>query len=92
MLATYPQLSEKETLSFAIAEAESLKIRTDLMLEVQRHIQYQGWDAEEAAVALRQTLPQMQNLLNGEICRFTAEQLIQLLCRLGRHVQIMVTD
>lgn len=92
MLATYPRLSEKETLDFAIAEAESLKIRTDLMLEVQHYIQYQGWDAEEAALALRQTLPQMQNLLNGEICRFTAEQLIQILCRLGRHVQIMVTD
>jgi predicted XRE-type DNA-binding protein len=92
MLATYPQLSDQETLAFAIAEAESLKIRTDLMLEVQHYIRYQGWDAEEAAVALRQTLPQMQNLLNGEISRFTAEQLIQLLCRLGRHVQVMVTD
>ncbi|NJN22347.1 MAG: XRE family transcriptional regulator [Leptolyngbya sp. RL_3_1] len=92
MLATYPQLSDKETLAFAIAEAESLKIRTDLMLEVQHYIRYQGWNAEEAALALRQTLPQMQNLLNGEISRFTAEQLIQILCRLGRHVQIMVTD
>lgn len=75
---------------FAIAEAENLQIRTELMLALQHYIQQQEWTLEEAAKSLRQTLPRMQNLMNGEINRFSVEQLIQLLTIVGLHVQISV--
>ncbi|MEO1095624.1 MAG: XRE family transcriptional regulator [Cyanobacteria bacterium J06638_28] len=75
---------------FAIAEAENLQIRTELMLALQRYIQQQEWTLEEAAKSLRQTLPRMQNLMNGEIHRFSVEQLIQLLTLVGLHVQVAI--
>ncbi len=74
----------------AIAEAETLQIRTDLMLALQQAIAQRGWSPEEAAKALKQTLPRMQNLINGEISRFSIEQLIQLLALTGRAVQVSV--
>jgi len=76
----------------AIAEAETLQIRTALMLSLQQAIAQHGWTPEEAAKALKQTLPRMQNLMNGEISRFSIEQLIQLLAMTGRAVQVAVVE
>ena len=73
-----------------MAETESLRIRTELMLTLQRYIQEQQWDLEEAARAFRQPLPRMQNLLNGEISRFTVEDLIYLLTKVGMKMQVSV--
>jgi predicted XRE-type DNA-binding protein len=74
----------------AIAEAETLQIRTDLMLALQRAIQQRGWSPEDAAKALKQTRPRIHNLMNGEISRFTVEQLIQLLTLVGQAVHVSV--
>ncbi len=75
-----------------MAEAASLKVRTDLMLTLQECIEQRGWNAAEAAIALRQTLPQMQNLMNGELSRFTTEQLIAFLSKLGCQVRVSVIN
>lgn len=91
MLTFDPAVCRQSSLSgYAIAEAETLQIRTALMLSLQQAIEQQEWTPEEAAKALKQTLPRMQNLLNGEISRFSIEQLIQLLALIGREVQISV--
>ncbi|WP_204138108.1 helix-turn-helix domain-containing protein [Halomicronema sp. CCY15110] len=93
MLTLDPTVCRESVLSeCAIAEAETLQIRTALMLSLQEAIAQQGWTSEEAAKALRQTLPRMQNLINGEISRFSIEQLIQLLALTGRGVQISVVN
>ena len=73
-----------------IAELESLRIRTELMLALRRHIQRQRWTLEEAARAFRQSSPRMQNLINGEISRFSAEDLIQMLTKAGLTVQVSI--
>ncbi|MBE7386204.1 MAG: XRE family transcriptional regulator [Leptolyngbya sp. SIO1E4] len=84
--------SQPKTSGLMISEVECLQVRTDLMLRLQRHIQQQGWTPEQAARVLKQTLPRMQNLMNGEISRFSVEQLIQLLAGVGLHVQVSVVD
>ena len=81
---------ESTQANFAIAEAETLQIRTDLMLALQSAIQRRGWSAAEAAHALKQTRPRMQNLMNGEMSRFSVEQLIQLLTLVGQEVHVSV--
>jgi predicted XRE-type DNA-binding protein len=81
---------ESTLANYAIAEAETLQIRTDLMLALQCAIQRRGWSPDEAAKALRQTRPRIQNLMNGEISRFTVEQLIQLLTLVGQEVHVSV--
>ena len=81
---------EYSTLEQEMAELESLRIRTELMLALQRHIEQEQWTLDEAARAFRQSSPRMQNLINGEISRFSVEDLIQLLTRAGLTVQMSV--
>lgn len=84
--------SKVDSSNFSRAEVESLEIRTALMLSLQSYIQKQAWSPEQAAIALKQTLPRMQNLMNGEISRFSVEQLIQLLVTVGLRVNVSVMD
>jgi len=81
-----------DTVEVAISTdiAESLKIRTDLMLCLQQHIDRQQWSLQETCRILRQPSPRMQNLLNGEIGRFSIEDLIDLLSQVGLTVQFSV--
>jgi predicted XRE-type DNA-binding protein len=78
-------------LGFAPAEAENLKIRADLMLALRERIQTQGWSIEQAAATLQSTTACMGDLLQGEIDRFTVDQLIQMLTQCGCQVAVQVT-
>lgn len=83
---------QSSLLDYESIEAGTLQIRTALMLSLQQAINQRGWTPEEAALALKQTLPRMQNLINGEISRFSIEQLIQLLTLTGREVKVLVVE
>ncbi len=78
-------------LGFAPAEAENLKIRADLMLALRERIQTQGWSIAQAAAALQATTACVEDLLQGEIDRFTVDQLIQMLAQGGCQVAVQVT-
>lgn len=83
-------VSDYETLDLEIAELESLRIRTELMLALHEYIQQRQWTPEEAARAFRQSYPRMQNLINGEISRFSVEDLIHLLTKAGLTIKMSV--
>ncbi|MEM8612333.1 MAG: XRE family transcriptional regulator [Cyanobacteria bacterium P01_H01_bin.105] len=78
-------------LDLEIAELEGLRIRTELMLSLQRYIQERQWTLEESARVFRQSSPRMQNLINGEISRFSMEDLVQMLTKAGLTVNVSVT-
>jgi predicted XRE-type DNA-binding protein len=78
-------------LGFAPAEAENLRIRADLMLALRERIQTQGWSIEQAAAALQVPTACVEDLLQGEIDRFTVDQLIQMLTQCGCQVAVQVT-
>ncbi|MEM1238763.1 MAG: XRE family transcriptional regulator [Cyanobacteria bacterium P01_H01_bin.26] len=82
--------SDYETLDQEMAELESLRIRTELMLALRCYIQQRQWSPEEAARAFRQSSPRMQNLINGEISRFSVEDLVHLLTKAGLTIQISI--
>ena len=79
-------------LDLEIAELEGLRIRTELMLALQRYIQEQQWTLDESARAFRQSSPRMQNLINGEISRFSIEDLVQMLTKAGLTVDVSVSS
>lgn len=83
-------LQKNKDWELGLTESESLIARTDLMLEIQHYIKAQGWSVEEAAIALSETKPRLQNLLNGESTQFTVEQLISMLAKAGLRVRIEV--
>lgn len=77
-------------LDLEIAELESLRIRTELMLALRCYIQERQWSLDEAACAFRQSSPRMQNLINGEISRFSMEDLVHMLTKVGLNVNVSV--
>ena len=79
-----------ESAAIAASPSESLKIRTEMMLILRQHIVQQRWSLQETCRLLRLPSPRVQNLLNGEIGRFSAEDLIELLAKLGLTVQVAV--
>ncbi|MEM9807117.1 MAG: XRE family transcriptional regulator [Cyanobacteria bacterium P01_D01_bin.56] len=83
-------LEEGAPMTLDMVELESLRIRTELMLALRRFIQKEQWSLEEAARVFRQSSPRMQNLINGEISRFSVEDLVQLLTRAGLTVDVSV--
>lgn len=79
-----------EDLGFEPDEATNLRIRADLMLDLRSHIQNQGWTDQETSQVLDAPQTTIENLVKGEISRFTVDSLIQLLGRAGMIVEVKV--
>ncbi|MGZ8435601.1 MAG: helix-turn-helix domain-containing protein [Candidatus Binatia bacterium] len=75
-------------LGFDPGDATILKIRADLMLDLRRHIQNNGWTQAQAAEFFGETQPRISNLLKGEISRFSVDKLIVMLARAGITVRV----
>jgi predicted XRE-type DNA-binding protein len=79
-------------LGFGDEEAANLKIRADLMINLQKFIKSQNWTQAEAANFFGETQPRISNLMNGDIDRFAIDKLVQMLSQAGMEVQIIVTS
>jgi predicted XRE-type DNA-binding protein len=81
-----------EDLGFEPEEAANLKIRADLIIDIQEFIQSQKWTQAEAAIFFKETQPRISNLMNGDIDRFSIDKLVQMLNRAGLNVRVLVTS
>ena len=79
-----------EDLGFAPEEALNLKIRADLMLNIRRFIQSQGWTQKQAALFFGETQPRISDLMNGDIERFSIDKLVSMLAKAGMDVRFEV--
>ena len=79
-----------EDLGFAPEEALNLKIRADLMLNIRRFIQSQGWTQKQAALFFGETQPRISDLMNGDIERFSIDKLVIMLAKAGMDVKFKV--
>lgn len=70
------------------AERESLKIKSQLMIDIERRIAAQGLTQAKAAKLLGVSQPRVSDLVNGKLDRFTIDTLIAMLAKLGLHVEI----
>jgi predicted XRE-type DNA-binding protein len=77
-------------LGFDEVEASSLHIRSLLMLEIEHYIKQQGITQFEAAKRLGITPPRVDELLNGKFGLFTIDALVNMLARVGSHVEVVV--
>jgi predicted XRE-type DNA-binding protein len=77
-------------LGFPTAEAEHLRVRADLLIQVQKAIAAKGMKQAEAAKTLRVTQPRVSDLLRGRIDLFSTDTLIDMLARLGVGVRLVV--
>ena len=79
-----------EDVGFPPKEAEHLRIRADLMIELTRVMQARGLTQAAAAKLLGVTQPRVSDLMRGKIERFSIDTLIAMLARAGVGVTVKV--
>lgn len=77
-------------LGFSADEAEHLKIRADLMLNLQKVIAARGLKQGEAAELLGVTQPRVSDLMRGRIDLFSTDALIDMLAKLGIRAKVVL--
>ena len=75
-------------LGFEPEEAENLKVRADLMIELSKLIKARKLTQVRAAKLLGVTQPRVSDLVRGKIDRFSVDSLIEMLGRAGVRVEI----
>ena len=76
-------------LGFSPEEAEHLKVRSDLMINLQKAISARRLKQAEAANLLGVTQPRVSDLMRGRIGLFSTDTLIDMLARLGIRVKLL---
>ncbi|MDQ3396181.1 MAG: helix-turn-helix domain-containing protein [Deinococcota bacterium] len=79
-----------EDLGFSVEEAEGLKIRADLVLDVRKYIERRGWTQAQAAEFFDETQPRISTLMNGDVSHFSIDRLVGMLARAGLRVKVQV--
>ena len=74
------------------AEAENMKLRSTLMMALEKHIRAKGWTQAEAARRLGVTQPRVSDLLRGKISLFALDTLVNMAVAAGLHVEVRVSD
>lgn len=74
------------------AEAENMKLRSMLMMALERQVAAKGWTQAEAARRLGVTQPRMSDLLRGKINLFALDTLVNMATAAGLHVEMRILD
>lgn len=69
-------------------QAENLKIRAMLLLELSRFIAREFDGQKEAAKFFGETQPTISAIVNGSIHRFTIDKLVELISKAGYEVRV----
>ena len=77
-------------LGFSAEEAENLKVRADLMIQLTKLIQAKGLTQARAARLLGVTQPRVSDLVRGKIDRFSIDGLVEMLGHAGARVTFVV--
>lgn len=71
-------------------EAENLRVRSELMMAIEKKINEREWTQVQAAEALRLTQPRVSDLLRGKISKFSLDALVDIASGLDVHVKVCV--
>ena len=77
-------------IGFPHEEAEHLKLRADLMIELIKLIRARGLTQARAAILLGVSQPRVSDLTRGKIDRFSIDTLVEMLGHAGAHVTLKV--
>jgi predicted XRE-type DNA-binding protein len=77
-------------LGFGPEEAEHLRIRSDLMIEVRKVIEARRLTQARAAKLFAVTQPRISNLVRGRIDLFSIDTLVDMLAQAGVRVNVSV--
>lgn len=78
-------------LGFDPAEAEIMKLRTEVMIRMQQHLKARGWTQAEAARQLGITQPRVSRLFQHKAEDFSLDMLLTLASRAGLHPELRLS-
>ena len=78
-------------LGFEPEEAENLRLRAQLLVELERTLDARVRTQAEAALLLGVQQPRISDIVRGRVERFSLDALVNMLAKLGRHVHIEVS-
>ena len=78
-------------LGFSDEEAEHLKIRSTLMIQLRKVIEERGLTQGEAAKLFGVTQPRVSDLVRGKIDLFSIDMLVDMLSHAGVRVKLVVS-
>lgn len=77
-------------LGFPPAEAENLRVRAQLMVEIEKYVRAKGLTQKAAAKQFGVTQPRISDLTRGKIGLFSVDTLIAMLTHAGLKVDVKV--
>ena len=77
-------------LGFAEEEAEHLRLRSLLMIEIRKLIAARGLTQKQAAALFGVTQPRVSDLVRGTIALFSLDTLVDMLAHAGARVELVV--
>jgi predicted XRE-type DNA-binding protein len=77
-------------LGFSKAEAENLRLRSELMRRIDAYFRHSGMTQAEAAKALGITQPRLNALLKGKISQFSIDALVNIASHAGLNVRLVI--
>lgn len=72
------------------AEAENLKLRSQLMMELEQYIVREKITQEEASKRLGVSRPRVSDLVRGHIDKFTIDKLVNMAARVGLTARLTI--
>jgi predicted XRE-type DNA-binding protein len=75
-------------IGFASHEAQNLRVRADLMIELIRIVRSRKLTQATASKLFGVSQPRVSDLMTGKIDRFSIDALVEMLSRAGRRVEI----
>ncbi len=77
-------------MGFSKAEAENLRLRSELMHRISRHFRDSGMTQATGARALGLTQPRLNALLKGKLHQFSLDALVNIASNAGLNVRLVV--
>ena len=75
---------------FTSAEAENLRVRSDMMIALRKHLRTHKLTQVKAASLLGVEPSTVSNLLKGKIEQFSIDQLVGMIASAGLHLDVRV--
>lgn len=73
-----------------LADAEKLKIKTGLVIEIRKAMRIRGLTQQEAAKRMGITQPKVSDMVRGDFTNLSERKLMDCLTRLGYEIEIKV--
>ena len=77
-------------MGFSKAEAENLRLRSELMRQIDAYYRESGMTQSAAAKALGLTQPRLNALLKGKLSQFSLDALVNIASNAGMNVRLVV--